>query len=283
MLDTPGKMAVAPSGNGGLYAALRNPLNKKDNNLDTSSILDDLTARGIDYVHVYGVDNCLVKVADPVFIGACLTRSAECGAKVVPKEQPTESVGVVARKDGRFAVVEYSEITREQAEKRDASGALSFRAGNIVNHFYTRDFLTRTDEMEKNMAYHIARKQIPNVAIDSGERAKSAGMKLEMFVFDVFPFAERFVVFEGARSEEFSPLKNATGAAADTPETSRRDLLLQQRRFLEAAGAKFADGVEIELSSLLTYAGEGLESVKGKIFVKSGNAQNLQELLALTS
>ena len=107
-------------------------------------------------------------------------------------------------------------------------------------------------------------------------------MKLEMFVFDVFPFAERFVVLEGARSEEFSPLKNAPGSKSDCPETSRRDLLAQQRRFLEAAGARFgSDDVEIELSPLVTYAGEGLEGVKGHTFTKSGHVETLEDLLKL--
>ncbi|KAI5118265.1 hypothetical protein M0805_008199 [Coniferiporia weirii] len=281
LLETTGKVAVAPDGNGGLYAALRKPLTQKNNNLAAPSILADLEARGTDFVHAYCVDNSLVKVADPVFLGACMAHSADCGAKVVPKAHPTESVGVVARRAGRFAVVEYSEITREQAERRDASGALALRAANIANHFYTRAFLERTWEMEQGMAFHIARKQIPNVSISTGEQGKSAGMKLEMFVFDVFPFAARFAVIECARAEEFSPLKNAPGAQADTPATSRRDLLAQQRRFLERAGAVLADDVEIELSPLLTYAGEGLESVKGKKFTRSGHAETLQELAAL--
>ena len=28
--------------------------------------LDDLNRRGVEYVHFYGVDNCLVRVGDPV-------------------------------------------------------------------------------------------------------------------------------------------------------------------------------------------------------------------------
>ncbi|KAH8110694.1 UDP-N-acetylglucosamine pyrophosphorylase [Phellopilus nigrolimitatus] len=282
LLESPGKVAVAPGGNGGLYAALREPLTQRTNNLAASSILADLAAQGTQFVHAYGVDNCLVKVADPVFLGACLARSAECGAKVVPKAHPTESVGVVARRGGRFAVVEYSEITPAQAARRDpATGALALRAANIANHFYTRAFLERTRAIEAALAYHVARKQIPSVAVPSGARGKAPGMKLEMFVFDVFPFAERFAVLEGARAEEFSPLKNAPGAAADGPETSRRDLLAQQRRFLEAAGAALAEGVEVELSPLLSYAGEGLESVRGRTFVRSGHAETLSDLAAL--
>ncbi|KAL5519530.1 UAP1 [Sanghuangporus vaninii] len=291
LLEAPSKVAVAPDGNGGLYAALRNPLTQSINNLTAPSILSDLSSRRITLIHAYCVDNCLVKVADPIFLGACATRTADCAAKTVPKERPEESVGVVTRRSGKFAVVEYSEITPELAARRDPSNpnALALRAANIVNHVYTLPFLQRTHEMEKSLAYHIARKKIPSITslegASKGEKGKTDGMKLEMFVFDVFPFSQNFFVFEGARAEEFSPLKNAPGApAGDSPETSRRDLLAQQRRFLEAAGAKFAsDKVEIEVSPLVAYAGEGLESVKGKTFSKSGHVEKLQDFDALAS
>jgi len=281
LLDTPSHVAVAPDGNGGLYAATRAPLSPSEKSL---TVLSDLGKRKVLYVHAYCVDNCLVRVADPIFLGYCITKQADCAAKVVPKASPKESVGVVARRGDKFSVVEYSEISSEQAEKRDAHGELAFGAANIANHFYTTAYLNSVESFEEELAFHIARKKIPYVDLESGETVKPAkpnGMKLEMFVFDVFPYTKRFSVLEVARNEEFSPLKNAPGTGSDDPDTSRRDLLAQHRRFLEKAGAHLKEGVEIEVSPRLSYAGEGLESVKGKTFTKSGFVEEVEELDAL--
>ena len=95
LLETRSRVAFAPDGNGGLYAALRRPLSRADK---TRTVLTDLAARNVRYVHSYCVDNCLVRIADPVFVGYCIQKQADCAAKVVPKAYPTESVGVVARR-----------------------------------------------------------------------------------------------------------------------------------------------------------------------------------------
>ncbi|KZT73338.1 UDP-N-acetylglucosamine diphosphorylase [Daedalea quercina L-15889] len=280
ILEKPSRVAVAPDGNGGLYAALRKPLSPSD----SRTVLSDLAERKVQYIHSYCVDNCLVKVADPVFLGYCIQKQADCASKVVPKAYPAESVGVVARCGDKYSVIEYSEISKEQSERRDPkTGELAFRAANIVNHFYTTAFLHDTASFEEQLAFHIARKKIPFVD-EQGETIKPAkpnGMKLEMFVFDVFPFTKHFAVLEVARNEEFSPLKNAPGTGSDDPGTSRRDLLAQHKRFLERAGATVAEGVEIEISPLVSYAGEGLETVRGKKFTRSGAVEAVEELDAL--
>lgn len=283
LLSTKSSLAVAPDGNGGLYAAIRQPLSPS---LPNTSVLTDMRARGIKYVHAYCVDNCLVRVADPVFIGYCIDKGAACGAKVVKKLTAHESVGVLALKGDVYSVVEYSELSKEMAEIIDQStGDLAFRAANIANHFYTTDFLDSVEAMETEMVFHIARKKIPTIDMETGEFIKPTepnGMKLELFVFDVFPFTKRLEVLEVGREDEFSPLKNGPGSTSNNAETSRNDLLAMHARWLRAAGAELEDGVQVELSPAITYSGEGLESVQSWKFVRSGAAETVDELKALT-
>lgn len=258
LLDEKHHISKAPDGNGGLYRALRD-----------SGILADMTRRGISYLHAHSVDNILIKVADPIFVGYCAKQNADCAAKVVEKSHPNEAVGVVCVVDGKYQVVEYSEISQKTAEMRNSDGRLTFSAGNICNHLFSASFLNKIGTtFEKQLKLHVAQKKIPFID-NSGKRIqpeKPNGIKIEKFVFDVFEFAENFVTVEVLREEEFSALKNADSAGKDCATTSRNDIYqLHKKRVVQAGGT--VEGVEVEISPLLSYAGEGLEAiVKGQHF-----------------
>ena len=51
------------------------------------------------------------------------------------------------------------------------------------------------------------------------------GIKLELFIFDTFPLAERVALLEVHRHEEFAPVKNAPGSKSDSPDTARQAML----------------------------------------------------------
>ena len=115
------------------------------------------------------------------------------GNKVVEKFTPNEAVGVVCRVDGKFQVVEYSEIGTVNAELTRPSGQLVYYAGNICNHFFTTAFLRKvSDKFDHLLPHHVAKKKIP--CIEQPKPTANNGIKLEKFVFDVFQFSESFVV-----------------------------------------------------------------------------------------
>ncbi|KAI9592354.1 nucleotide-diphospho-sugar transferase [Syncephalis fuscata] len=277
LLESAYQLTSAPDGNGGIYPALRN-----------EGVLTSLRERNIEHVHSYCVDNCLVRVADPEFIGYCAERKADCGVKVVRKVDPNEPVGVVCRRGGEFSVVEYSEIDAELAARRRDDGQLAFGAANIANHYYSVDFLERVSAPDAHLVHHVASKKIKHVDIETGETvvpAKPNGIKLEQFVFDVFPLARNMAVFEVDRTEEFSPLKNAPGSSTDCPETSRRDIIAQHVRFITRAGGHVLPGpdessasITLEISPLVSYAGEGLEIVNGKKITTPLVINNIDDL-----
>jgi UDP-N-acetylglucosamine/UDP-N-acetylgalactosamine diphosphorylase len=265
IMESRSRLAMAPDGNGGLYKALHR-----------NGILDHMETNGVKYLHVYGVDNILVRVADPAFVGYCVEKKADAANKVVEKTDPQEPVGVVCWCEEAAYVVEYSELPAKFAELRDEDGRLTFRAGNIANHFFTTQFLRRvSQECEQQLVHHVAKKKIPYFGTKDDVHSTITptvpnGIKMEKFVFDVFQFAKNFFVYEVKRDVEFSPLKNASGQ--DSPVTCRRDLFNLHRKWLEANGAKISidQGIKdedsaVEVSTLLAYYPESLKSlVDGK-------------------
>lgn len=264
LLESAGKVAEAPDGNGGIYRALH-----------LSGAVADMEKRGVVGLHVFAVDNALVRVADPVFLGFCLESKADVGSKVCPKTGPHEKVGVLCRRGGAYAVVEYSEMDRASQEALDAAtGKLKFNAGNLCIHYYSLAFLQGpASPAQLPKVYHLAKKAIPVADEGTGntvskEQLKAlgnTGIKLESFIFDVFPAAQRMSVLEVVREEEFAPVKNAPGSKEDSPDTARQLTHALHSKWLAAAGVSVSSSsgasASVEVSPLVSYGGEGLLAV----------------------
>lgn len=235
-MEEQNKVNMSPNGNGGLfYSLLRH------------GIIKDMRERGIEYVHIFGVDNILAKPADPLFIGFTHTHDYDVACKFVPKKHPEERVGVHVLHSGKPHVVEYSEITQEMAHRKDEQGNLVFDASHIVNSVYKTDFLEHVatnGSKELIKKYHIAKKKIKYYDTNTKQIVTPPdvnGYKFELFIFDVFLLAkpEKFGLIEVRREEEFAPVKNAPGAADDSPDTARELLTNLHQKWLEDRGVKF--------------------------------------------
>jgi UDP-N-acetylglucosamine/UDP-N-acetylgalactosamine diphosphorylase len=213
LLESPGRLFTSPNGHGGTLTALA-----------SSGLLERLQRRGIRHIFYFQVDNPLVKVADPVFLGHHLRAGAGASSKIIPKEEPKDKLGNLVQVDGRCTIIEYSDLPDDLARQTDQQGRLRLRAGSPAIHVFSVDFLERMTAGRGRMPFHVARKKVPHLA-PSGqpvEPERENALKFEMFIFDVLPLAERWTVVETSRREEFEPLKNATGP--DSPESVRRAL-----------------------------------------------------------
>ena len=266
--ETADQVSRAPDGNGGIFPALR-----------STACLDDMVKRGIRHLHVFSVDNALVRPADPAFVGYCISQKADCGNKSVWRAAPDERVGVLVTKDDRPMVVEYSELSASMASTVDETGKLKYGAANICSHYFSVDFIRNTvlTASASDIPYHIARKKIPYWDHEQNETVmpdKPNGIKLETFIFDVFPLSKSMAVWKVERTDEFAPVKNANAeGVADTPDTARRLLSNLAEKWLTDAGAKLhRTGEEegkasCEIAPATSYAGEGLEEYNGKVVV----------------
>ncbi|HAP00060.1 MAG TPA: UDP-N-acetylglucosamine pyrophosphorylase [Fibrobacteres bacterium] len=249
LLAEKGRVSLGPNGNGGCFPALK-----------SSGALEDMKRRGVEWVFTYSVDNALVKVCDPAFIGFTLASNLPAASKAVAKSGPSERVGVFCLRNDGPSVIEYSEMTPEMCAEKNAQGRLVYGAGNVAMHLFRRDFLEA--HADSSLPYHLARKKIPyvdtlgNVVSPTEPNAS----KFELFMFDLFPQAPGMAVLEVERTEEFAPVKNPTTAGVDSPATARKLMLDLHRRWASSAGfsEQELEGVEVEVSPLASYAGEGL-------------------------
>jgi UDP-N-acetylglucosamine/UDP-N-acetylgalactosamine diphosphorylase len=225
LMDSPHHIFTSPDGHGGILAALRN-----------NGILDEMGNRGLTILSYFQVDNPLIEMTDPAFIGLHSERKADMSVKVCTKCDANEAVGIVAVRDGRNAVVEYTELTQQQKNEKLPNGEFKFLYGSMAIHVFSLDFLNK--EARAELPLHVAHKKVP-YCDENGKTVKPEApnaYKFEKFIFDVLPVAERSVILEFAREDEFSPVKNATGS--DSPATAQRDMMRKFARWLKQSGVE---------------------------------------------
>jgi UDP-N-acetylglucosamine/UDP-N-acetylgalactosamine diphosphorylase len=231
LLASQDHVALSPDGHGGTLAALAAPGPE-----GSPSCLDEIRESGVRTLFYFQVDNPLVKIADPSFIGLHREAGAELSFKVVERLTPEEKLGVVVTVDGRPQVIEYSDLPPELAGRRRADGALELSAGSIAVHIFERTFIERLAG-EYRLPFHRALKKVPFVD-DQGREVNPSepnAVKFEQFIFDALPLARGCAIVETDRPDEFEPLKNAVGP--DSPATVHQRMSDQFGNWLEQAGA----------------------------------------------
>ncbi len=264
LLATPDSLALSPNGHGGSLRAL-----------GESGALEDMKRRGIEQISYTQVDNPIVRVVDPLFIGLHAADDCQMSSKAVAKTDPEEKVGVLCLVNGKIGVIEYSDLPAELAGQRGEDGRLRFAAGSIAIHVIRRDFAETVNASgDAGLPVHRALKKVNHLDLDSGKTVSPSepnAVKLEMFVFDGLGLCDRSIVYETDRIDEFAPIKNADAPnlddSVDSPGTSRAIQIERAGRWLEARGVRLPRdgggtiGAEIEIGALTAIEPDDLEGV----------------------
>jgi UDP-N-acetylglucosamine/UDP-N-acetylgalactosamine diphosphorylase len=191
------------------------------------------------------VDNPLVKIADPVFLGYHTMANADVSTKVVRRRSVEEKVGVYLSRNGKDAIIEYSDMAPENMSALDEKSNILYWAGNTAIHVFSLPFIQRINDHGFGLPYHCARKHI-DVIHKNGKSSKTDVWKFETFVFDAIPLAERTCCMEIIREEEFSPVNNKNGP--DSPQTARSAMVNLYRGWLKKAGIHATPQTVVEIS-----------------------------------
>lgn len=260
LMKDKGSLYMTPDGHGGSIRSLLR-----------SGALEIMEERGIDYIFYFQVDNPLVKILDPLFIGLHQFSGAEISAKAVRKRKPEERVGVLGKVNGLPGVVEYSDLTKEEMYARDESGALKFYAGNIAIHMLNVPFVRALGAHPFKLAFHRSERAVSTID-EKGEPVSSGGknnaLRFESFVFDALRHARKSMILEVPREEEFAPFKTIEGE--DSAAECRRMVSRYYKTWLVKAGFTVDpdENLMVEISPLFAVdAGDFVEKVRrGRIF-----------------
>lgn len=208
LLDKNGFVKEAADGHGGIFEAVFK-----------SYLIEDMKKRGLEWLFISGVDNPLVKMVDPLFIGLAIKNKMLVAGKSLVKANPSEKVGVFCKRNGKPSVIEYTEISKEMAEMRDNKGELLFGEAHVLMNMFN---IKALEMLGKNkLPYHSAFKKAEYMN-ENGEiiiPETPNAYKFESFIFDAFSRLDDMMIMRVKREEEFAPVKNAEGV--DSPATSR--------------------------------------------------------------
>lgn len=261
LLSASDSLALSPDGHGGMPAALRR-----------SGALDDIRRRRLEHLFYMQVDNPLVVVCEPEFIGYHLLAESELSTQVVAKATPRDRVGNVVSIDGQVRIIEYSDLPDDAAEQRQSDGSLKLWAGNTAIHVFSVDLIDRASRPGSELPFHLARKKVPYLD-DQGQLVdplEPNATKFEQFIFDLLPTARNPIVVEVDEASHFAPVKNAPGAERDTPINVQAQMIALHRRWLEQAGVRIAPGTAVEISPLFALdAEEVINKVSSDLTIES--------------
>jgi len=182
-------------------------------------IIDTMKKNGIKRVFICGIDNVLLKIVDPLFLGISIANDSKVSSKTIFKEDPNDPECVFGRINGHPTILDFRYIAGTLSETTDEQGNYLYRELNVLSHLLTIDSIEKASNL--SLPYHRAYKK--NIFInDEGMKQvpeSNNSFKFETFIFDAFSYFEDLLLFR-INNDEFAPIKDISGL--NSPETATK-------------------------------------------------------------
>ena len=205
LLDKLYSIKRASNGNGDVFKAF------KRYHLDT-------TLNNIEWISISGIDNIILEIVDPLFIGLTAQNNSMASSKSICKKDLESKDYVFAKVDNGVNIIPPGNLTEEQKYSKNENGKYNYNQINILSHLFNKKTFLEIAKLK--LPYHRAFKK--NDFIDeTGMKVvvkEPNSFKFENFIFDAFKYINNFTLLEVEEDEEFAPIKAFTGKY--TPETA---------------------------------------------------------------
>lgn len=195
LLENEYKVLLGPSGNGNVF--------KK---LSDYNIIDKLKKQNIKWVTFSGIDNVLIKMVDPIFIGLTIKTNNLIASKSISKQDELNKEYIFCKKDNKIYMLEKGKINKEITNTK-INNKYVYRETNIVNHLihinkleeFSLMKLPYHDTLRNNKYLDYTGKYIDTIEPNS--------YKFEQYIYEIF-YNETSMLLYSINSDEFSPLKS---------------------------------------------------------------------------
>lgn len=205
LIDVDGKLILqetyliktASNGNGNVF-----------NSMSKHNIIKDMQSKGIQWVSFGGIDNVLLKNADPLFLGLTIAKDQKIASKSIFKQDPLEKNAVFCKKDGKPAILDYDEIDLELSNSKFDNGMYKYRDSNIISHLMSIDAIIKIKDVK--LPYHRSYKKNAFVNEEGMKQVPDSPntFKYENFIFDGFKYFDDMLLLRVNPNEEFAPIKD---------------------------------------------------------------------------
>ena len=202
------KIKEVANGNGDVFKSMRE-----------HKIIDHMRENGIKWCFFSGIDNVILDVIDPFFLGLTISKEKQVAAKSIIKGEASNKEWIFAKYKGEPCLLCPKDFTEVMIEQTDKDGEYCFRDVNILAHLFS---VTAIEQMARvDLKYHRAFKKNTFINDEGMKQVPEEPncFKFENFIFDSFNYFDDVLVLRVNRADEFAPIKDFK--SINNPDTAK--------------------------------------------------------------